>query len=139
MIDIPLSAKENIKKYENCFAIGIASNGRWNYSLFTMFFFILLFVGFLSLMDRIITVEFYIDDLYGLTLEFIGASLFGYMSLTSIWYLIQLPEVLLYPKQKKIVIRRERDKKIISEHSIDNIEHRVDKVMHADPARIKML
>ena len=62
----------------------------------------------------------------------------GYLTFSNLKALIQLTEVLLVPEEQKIIVRRERSKKVVSEHSINDIEIKGQDVQHEEMYRSPM-
>lgn len=129
MLDTLTVARANLKEYGDNFAVVASPKGRYAYSLITAPIFLMAVVAEIGVVYKTITLEDYSATLT-VHLLFSGiALLFGYLSFSNLKALIQLNEVLLLPEKRKIVLRRERSKKVVSEHSIDDIRLEGEKVL----------
>lgn len=122
-------ARANVKEYGDDLAVVASPKGRYAYLLIAAPIFLFVLAAEIEIVYKSITIEDYNATLT-VQLLFSGiASLFGYLSFSNLKALIQLNEVLLFPAKRKIVLRRERSKKVVSEHSIDDIQLEGEKVL----------
>ncbi|MBD3345018.1 MAG: hypothetical protein GF401_08150 [Chitinivibrionales bacterium] len=137
MTDIPINIQENIKEYEDCLAIKAPEKGRLWPILISGAIFALTFYSLTITIYRSINniIEF---NIASIAVMGIIAAAFGFVFIKFLYDLKTTTEVLLFPDQQKIVLRRERTKRVISEHSIDDIEIKVENVHHEDPSRTPM-
>jgi hypothetical protein len=78
------------------------------------------------------------NDYAGIVVIGCIATASGIMFFRFIINLLTVPEAHLLPEQRKIIIRSARTQKLLSEHSIDDIEVRIESVHHEDPSRTPM-
>ncbi len=138
MINVPFTLEENVKQYCGSFAIAAPRKGRISATIGVGLVFILLLGGSGALLMRMLLDEIIAADYFGISILLVGTVIFGIMFYKFFKDLIMTTEVLLLPEDQKIVIRRERNKKVVSEHSIDDIEVKIEKVYHEDPGRSPM-
>jgi hypothetical protein len=138
MIDILSTAAGNVYSEGNCFIINANKNGRFLYLFLTTPFFLLALFGLpYRIYIDIVDPESGLEILSYLFLFFL-LSLFGYMSISYLIQLINIKELVLIPTEKKVQVRLERNKKIVSEHSRDNISLTKQRVSHEEPYRASM-
>lgn len=129
MLDALTVARGNVKEYGDDLAVVASPKGRYAYLLIAAPIFLMVLAAEIGVVYKSITLEDYNATLM-VHLLFSGiALLFGYLSFSNLKALIQLNEVLLLPEKGKILLRRERSKKVVSEHSIDDIQLQGEKVL----------
>lgn len=137
MADIPFEIAHNVRDYGGSLAIMAPKKGRLLPLLISGFVFIsLLSVHLTFVYGMLWRAKQY--DLTGVVLIGVAAVGFGVMFFYYLRSLLSINEVLLLPDQQKIVLRRERSKRVVSEHSIDDIEVRTQDVQHEDMSRTPM-
>ncbi len=138
MVDITLNIEQNVKFYDQRFAIVAPRNGRIGPLVLACLFFVLMSAGTVSLVLGMPTENIAPIDYAGVSIFGIGAIISGLMFYNFLKSYFFAYEALLLPEQQKIVLRRERTKKVVSEHPIDDIEVRIESVHHEDPSRTPM-
>lgn len=136
MIDTLSTATGNAYREDSYYVLNANKNGRLVYLFLTAPFFLLfLHVTIFRFYNDIIAKDF---DLASYLVMVGGASLFGYMSISYLIQLINIKELVLLPDEKKVQVRLERNKKVVSEHSRDNISLTKQRVSHEEPYRASM-
>lgn len=80
-----------------------------------------------------------IDPVYSVQISFLifvysVFFFFGFLTFINLKNILAITEVLLVPEERKIIIRRERSKKVVSEHSVDDIKFQHERVSQEDPS-----
>ncbi len=132
MLDMLTVAHDNVKEHNEYYAIRVSPNGRYSYVLIMGGLFLSVFSAEIAVIYKTWTDADYNSALTMHVLFSITALLFGYLAFSNLKSLFQLNEVLLVPEERKIILRRERSKKVVSEHSVDDIEINRERVMWED-------
>jgi hypothetical protein len=125
----------NVKQDGDHYAIVATGKGRLTPLLWiTPLFLIIAFAAVRMLYNEIVDPT-YSHSIAGYLMIIGGTALFGYLTFSMLISLIRVTEVVLVPEKRTIVVRRERTKRVVSEHAADDIEIRHERVRHEDPSR----
>ncbi len=130
MLEIPMNLAENCVRKSDGFIIKAPEKNRY---LPIVIGFIMTAIAIFGLIYGI-----YDNDTVKILMAMGMLVLFGLMGIHAVLQIFNIPEILLLPEKKKIILRSERTKKVISEHPIDDIEVRIESVHHEDPSRTPM-
>lgn len=138
MLDMLGTAKNNVYENSGAFIIHANRGGRYLYLALTSLFFLISLAAVVSDIARLISPDRKFSGIGGFV--FVGGicAVFGYMSISYLIHLINIKELVLLPNQNKVQVRLERNKKVISEHSADNVALTKDRVEHEEPYRASM-
>jgi len=136
MIDMLSTAAGNVYKEGDSYILNANRSGRLIYLFLTAPFFLLfLYVTCYRVYNDIIDRYF---DIASYVIMVAAGALFGYMSISYLIQLINIKELVLIPTEKKVQVRLERNKKVVSEHSRDDISLSKQRVSHEEPYRASM-
>jgi len=138
MIDRLSTAAENVYESDGRYVVQANKKGRLVYpSLVGPLFFLFLYTLIFIIREQFIDPDYNATAVTWITLT-LPNLIFGYMFITYIVQLINIKELVLIPDEKKVQVRLERNKKVVSEHSRDNISLTKQRVSHEEPYRASM-
>lgn len=130
MTDPHFEVTNNIKSYDQHLAIVTPKRGRLLPVVAMGAFLLLLLYLMLRTIYRVSMTGWNEGDPVFLVIVGGFAILIGILFYRKVSALVSAPEALLLPEERKIVIRRERTKEIVSEHAVEDIEVRKHDAYH---------
>jgi hypothetical protein len=122
VVSQPVVARQHVLKYGEHHAFLSACASDYYSPLLIAGGLFLVFAYFVGeIVYKQITVPSYSVTIGYLLFFSISFLVFGFLALVILKRVVLITELLLIPKQRKVIIRRARSKKVLSEHCIDNI------------------
>lgn len=139
MVDIPFGIKDNVRQYGDHVAIVAPQKGRVLPVMLMSALFLFLLWACIGGGQRILSEGPAKNDAVMMSIFVVSMLVTGFITFSWIRQFLLLNEVLLLPEERKIVLRRERTKKVVAEHLFDDIELQDEKVHHEDMSRNPMI
>jgi hypothetical protein len=139
MVEIPFGIEDNIRQYGDHVAIVAPQKGRLLPVMLMSALFLFLLWACIGGLQRIVSEGPAKSDAVMMSVFVVSMLVTGFVTFSWIRQFLLLNEVLLLPEERKIVLRRERTKKVVAEHAIDDVELRDEKAHHEDMSRNPMI